>query len=117
MAALLLLPATALNAQETPAGVTPEAVAAGAELYKSQGCAVCHGDDGKGKPGMTSDLTDAEWGFAAGGSFDALVAVVRDGLTPAQTGGMPMPAGTTKNFTDEQVKSLAAYIWQLGGGG
>lgn len=125
MAALLLLPAVGQGAfsnpdarvtgpgQELPAGVTAEMIATGKELYQSAGCVVCHGADGAGKPGMSSSLSDGEWKFAEGGAYPALVKVVTDGLTPAQTGRVPMPTAAAKKLTQPQVEALAAYVWTL----
>lgn len=125
LTALLLMPVVGLGApsgvdlgvtdtsQELPEGVTAEKIATGEELFASQGCAVCHGAEGAGKPGMTGSLTDTEWKFAEGGTFAALVQVTKDGLTPAQTGGMPMPNAGSKKLTDAQVEALAAYVWRI----
>jgi mono/diheme cytochrome c family protein len=62
---------------------------------------------------MTSDLSDSEWKFADGGTFEALAKVIQGGLTTAQTGGMPMPAAASREMTDAQVNALAAYTWSL----
>ncbi|MDP2956475.1 MAG: cytochrome c [Longimicrobiales bacterium] len=124
VAALLLLPAIGPGAfsslgarmtgqQELPPGVTAEKIAMGKELFQTQGCVACHGADAKGKPGMTGSLTDSEWKFAEGGAFPALVKVTTEGLTPAQTGAMPMPNSAGKKLSVEQVEALAAYSWSL----
>ena len=125
VAALLFLPAVGLSTspslgtgvtglqQLLPAGVTPAKIATGAELFQAQGCIVCHGADAKGKPGMTGSLSDSEWKFAEGGAYPALLKIVNEGLTPAQTGRMPMPTAAAKKLTDPQVQALAAYVWSL----
>ena len=102
-----------VSQQELPPGVTAEKIAQGEELYASAGCVTCHGPDAKGKPGMTSDLTDSDWKFAEDGTFEALVKAIKDGLSPAETGGMPMPAAASRDLTDQQVEALAAYAWSI----
>ena len=96
---------------QQPEGVTEESIAAGAKLYSESGCQACHGAGGIGMAGMTKDLTQGEYAFVEGGTFDALVAVIKDGVPADKTGGMPMPAGA--NLTDEQARALAAYLWSL----
>ena len=103
-------------AQELPPGVTAEKIKMGEELYQSEGCVTCHGADSKGKPGMTSDNTDSEWKFAEGGTFEALVKTIKEGLTPPQAGGMPMPSAASRELTDAQVEALAAYAWSVSHG-
>lgn len=98
---------------ELPEGVTQEKIASGEKLYAETGCQVCHGKDAKGAPGMTADLTDGEWGFVEEGTYEALLAVITDGLTAERTGGLPMAPRGGKKLTDEQVQALAAYVWHL----
>ena len=102
------------SSQERPAAATPENIAMGKEVYTTAKCVTCHAAEGKGKSGMTTDMTNGEWKFAEGGSFDALVKVIKEGLTKAETGGpVAMPTAASKNLTDEQVTALAAYVWSL----
>jgi len=104
----------AASSQERPAAATPENIAMGKELYTSAKCVTCHGADGKGKSGMTTDMTNGEWKFAEGGAFDGLVKVITEGLAKAQTGGpVAMPTAASKDLTDAQVTALAAYVWSL----
>lgn len=73
-----------------------------ADLYKSK-CAMCHGPDGKGKMAGTKDLGSAE------------VQKMSDAdLTATLTNGKPpkMPAYKGK-LTDDQIKSLVAYVRTL----
>ena len=70
-----------------------------ADVYKSK-CAMCHGPDGKGKMAGTKDLGSAE------------VQKMSDAdLTATLNGGKPpkMPAYKGK-LTDDQIKSLVAYV-------
>ena len=106
---LALFVASPLVGQE----VTDEQVAAGAALYGGDGgCSICHGPDAKGVPGMTKDLTNGEWTAAEGGTLEALAGVIKDGLSAAETGGMPMPAAT---LDAAQIKAMAAYVRSLSG--
>lgn len=101
-----------LSAQEA-APVTPEMIAQGKTLYAgAAACQMCHGLAGKGT-GMTAPLTDTTWAYAEEGTLEAVAAVIRDGLTPAQTGKMPMPAASAKKLTEEQITALAAYVMSL----
>lgn len=104
-----------LTAQDAPtAEVTEEMVAAGAKLFAGDaGCKMCHGADAKGVKNMTGDLTDAEWKFAKGGTLEALVKVIKEGVSSQQSGGLAMP-GLGEKLTDEQAKAIAAYVLSLG---
>lgn len=99
---------------QVPEGVTPERIAEGKKLFAGEGeCATCHGEDAKGVPGMTDDLTDGEWSFAEKGAYAALVKVTTEGLSEEQTGGLPMPPRGGKKLSDGQIAALAAYVWSL----
>ncbi len=97
-----------------PAGVTAEMVKSGAPLYAGQGlCAVCHSQNGKGTPGLGPDLTDDEW-LHSDGSFDAIVAQILSGVDASKSkGGLAMAPKGGSSITDEQVRSVAAYVWSM----
>jgi len=79
----------------------------GASTYKAD-CAVCHGDDGKGKIEQGApNLTDVIWLY--GGSKEQIVESIRTG----RGGSMPAWAPRLDSTT---VKSLAVYVHSLGGG-
>ncbi len=91
------------------AGKASDATAAGrgAAVYKEQ-CALCHGDDGKGKIDQGApNLTDAIWLY--GGTKEQVVESIRTGR-----GGM-MPAWGPR-LDSTTLKSLAVYVHSLGGG-
>ena len=68
-------------------------------------CAACHGADGKGNPALGApNLTDKIW--LHGWGEQAIVAMVNNGKLNA------MPA-QDKLLTPEQIRVLAAYVWQL----
>ncbi|TCT06140.1 cytochrome-c oxidase, cbb3-type subunit III [Aquabacter spiritensis] len=88
-----------------PAG--EPAVARGAVVFKAN-CAVCHGDDAKGKVELGSkNLTDGIWLY--GGDKATIVQTIahgRGGVMPAW--GSRLPAST--------IKALTVYVHTLGGG-
>ena len=84
-----------------------EAVARAQPLFKEQ-CAVCHGDDGKGKREFGSpNLTDKEWLY--GGDRADIHAQIVNG----RGGVMPTWASRLDPVT---IKALAVYVHSLGGG-
>jgi mono/diheme cytochrome c family protein len=89
--------------------------ARGARLYQSQGCATCHGKDGrgsitlkdaKGYPVITRDLT-APWTFRGGNAPDQVWLRLTTGLAP---GPMPSFASTT---APKERWDLVNYILSL----
>jgi cytochrome c oxidase cbb3-type subunit 3 len=81
--------------------------APGVELYLNN-CAACHGDAGEGNYGVGAPaLNDQIWLY--GGSFDA----VRHSVYYARYGVMP---GFTNRLRDAEIRAVAAYVHQLGGG-
>ena len=88
--------------------VAPNAdLAAGKKVFADT-CAVCHGDDGKGKRELGApDLTDAIWLY---GSSKAAIA---QGIWNGRGGVMPAWAG---RLDDTTIKALAVYVHGLGGG-
>lgn len=84
-----------------------ESAARGALIFKEQ-CAVCHGDDGKGKIEQGApNLTDQIWLY--GNTMDAIVTSIRTG----RGGVMPAWEGRLDPVT---LKALAVYVHSLGGG-
>lgn len=84
-----------------------EAVKRGTVVFKEQ-CALCHGEDGKGKLDQGSpNLTDAIWLYG-GGKADIL-----ESIRTGRGGSMPAWAGRLDDMT---IKALAVYVHSLGGG-
>jgi len=82
-------------------------LAAGKKIF-ADNCAVCHGEDGKGKRELGApNLTDAIWLY--GSDKDALVASIWNG----RGGIMPAWAG---RLDDATIKALAVYVHSFGGG-
>jgi len=104
--------ALAQTPDSLPPGVTPAMVTQGKTLFQGVGlCAACHGPEGKG--GLGPDLTDTVWLHHDGG-FDALVRQITTGimLADSKTGQLMPPRGGGV-ITDEQIRSVAAYVWSL----
>ena len=77
-------------------------VSEAAALYKSSGCVLCHGADGKGNATMKEipNFSDPAWQTNA---QDAEMTTV------IKNGRPPMPAYKTR-LTDEQIKELISYL-------
>ncbi|MCV6584129.1 MAG: cytochrome-c oxidase, cbb3-type subunit III [Marinibacterium sp.] len=85
----------------------PSAVEAGAEVY-ADNCSVCHGDNGEGDVFQGApNLADAIWLY--GGDYDTLVETV----TYSRYGVMP---NWNSRLTEAQIRAVATYVHQLGGG-
>ncbi len=81
--------------------------AAGATLF-ADNCAACHGDNAQGdREQGAPNLTDALWLF--GGDKETIT----DTITNSRFGVMPSWQG---RITDAQIKQVAFYVHQLGGG-
>lgn len=80
---------------------------AGAETFLNE-CSACHGENGEGMRDLGApNLTDAIWLY--GGDRDTLIETVtysRNGVMPPWTG----------RLTEAQIRQVAAYVHQLGGG-
>jgi mono/diheme cytochrome c family protein len=110
-------PAPAAAPANLPAGVTQDMVTQGQQIFTSAGnCYTCHGVDGTGTA-LAPNLTDAEW-LNNNGTFDEIVSVIKTGVAQPKdkTHPAPMPAMGGAALTDDQVKSVAAYVWSRGGG-
>lgn len=93
-----------------PAGVTQEMVDEGQKLY-GQVCTACHGAGGTGSPAAPK-LTDSEW-IHISGQFPEIVTIVNNGVANPKQYPAAMPAKGGGNFTDEQVRQIAAYVYAL----
>ncbi|MDD7972126.1 cytochrome-c oxidase, cbb3-type subunit III [Roseinatronobacter alkalisoli] len=81
--------------------------AAGAELYEIN-CASCHGDGGEGDYFLGAPaLNNQVWLY--GGSFDA----IRETVYYSRFGVMP---GFENRLREAEIRAVAAYVHQLGGG-
>lgn len=84
-----------------------EMAAAGAETFTAE-CTACHGENAQGDAALGApNLTDAVWLF--GGDRETLIRTITDGRA-----GM-MPAWVER-LQPAQIRLIAAYVHQLGGG-
>ncbi|HTS40330.1 MAG TPA: cytochrome-c oxidase, cbb3-type subunit III [Xanthobacteraceae bacterium] len=82
-------------------------LAAGKAVYVAN-CAICHGENGKGKRELGApNLTDAIWLY--GPSREVII----DGLWNGRGGIMPAWSG---RLGDSTIKALTVYVHTLGGG-
>lgn len=82
-------------------------VAAGSETYAST-CSSCHGEAGLGEPALGApNLADAIWLY--GGSREKVI----ETITKARFGVMP---AWGERLSEAEVKAVALYVHQLGGG-
>jgi mono/diheme cytochrome c family protein len=101
---------TKIVATNLPAGVTQEMVDEGQTLFASP-CAGCHGPNAAGTPAAPA-LGDAEW-LNISGAYPEIVDIINTGVAqPKQFAGVMPPKGGGA-FSDEQVRSLAAYVYAL----
>ncbi len=84
------------------------ALATAGEQVFLDNCAACHGDTGAGDPFVGAPaLNNAIWLYGG----DA--ASIRETVTNARFGIMP---GFTNRLNEAQIRAVAAYVHQLGGG-
>lgn len=87
-------------------------------LFAEKGCSGCHGAEGEGMEAMgAAKLTDQAWRFDS--SVEGIKYTIAHGVNNAadpETRGAEMPAFEGKKLTDNQLKKLAVYVYQLGGG-
>ncbi len=89
-----------------PQGVPREVGEQGRELYL-RACVMCHGENGGGNA-LGPSLIDRQW-LEGNGSFDEIIAVVRDGVPTPKEFPVPMPPRGDGSFTDEQIRAVSAY--------
>jgi len=101
------------EAQATlPLGVTQAMVDKGNEIFHKSGlCYACHGPDAKGLVGP--NLTDDVW-LHSKGSYEEIVAQVMKGVPKEESkSGVPMPPKGGSSISDEDAKTVSAYVWSL----
>jgi mono/diheme cytochrome c family protein len=108
---------TAPNTIVPPAGATVQMVNEGRAIFNGGSCQACHGQSGTNGP-FCPDLTDNVW-LHGDGSYAEIIRIVTNGM-PVDSFKSPnsrpqfwmFPRGG-QNLTDDQVKSVAAYVWTL----
>ncbi len=78
-------------------------------------CAVCHGQDAKGTPGLAPDLTHGKW-LHGDGSYAFIVSIVQKGVANPKEAAAPMPPMGGATLTPEQLHAVAAYVYSLSRG-
>lgn len=89
-----------------PPGVPREVGEQGRELYL-RACVMCHGENGGGNA-LGPSLIDRQW-LEGNGSFEEIMAVVRNGVPEPKEFPVPMPPRGDGSFTDEQIRAVSAY--------
>jgi cbb3-type cytochrome c oxidase subunit III len=85
-------------------------VEAGAQSFGTV-CSACHGPGGAGTAAAPK-LADNTW-LHISGSFDEIVQIIHSGVPNPMEAPAPMPPLGGGNFSDEQVRQIAAYVFAL----
>ena len=112
----------------TPVALRSDAAAVerGGYLFRSRGCADCHGadgagrvviDDGKGMLIRSPDITPAANGVVAAYAPVDWVRTIRHGVKRDGRPVMIMPSEEYNRFVDADLAALVAYVRQLAPGG
>ncbi len=97
--------------------LTAEQLAEGKVLYDTNGCAACHGPDGRGDGPLAPVLTPRPRDFASPAAFKgprtmvAVAGVIARGIPSTPT---PMPAYSHLDLAS--CRQLAGYVLSIGGG-
>jgi len=87
-------------------------------LFQEKGCFACHGPGGTGMQALGApNLTDAIWRFG-GGEVEEVRYTIRHGVNSAddpKSRSAEMP-GWSDRLGETEIKKLAVYVHQLGGG-
>lgn len=100
------------HAQTSSSGdsASPAAIDAGRKIFHGQGnCITCHGSSLEGTP-IAPTLMAHDWKDAKGGTYEAIVGVVMNGVSG--TAMVSHPSG----ISDDDVKKVAAYVWAVSHG-
>jgi mono/diheme cytochrome c family protein len=108
--------ATKLVATNLPAGVTQAMVDEGQQAYGTV-CVACHAANGTGSA-VAPALNDNRW-INISGEYPEIVQVITNGVPVPKEHPGPMPPKGGGNFTDPQIRAIAAYVYALShqGGG
>ena len=100
-----------------PQGATVQMVRDGEAMFNGGSCQACHGIGGKNGP-YGPDLTDGTW-LQIGGTYPEIIAIITTGVpadrfkSPASRPQFWMFPRGGQSLTDEQIRSVAAYVWTL----
>lgn len=118
IAAMLASPVLAQDAEDaTSESVTPEQILAGSNLFNGGTCIICHAIAGKGSGTRAPDLSDVEW-LHSQGDLDGILQTIISGVPQQSIKAVkprpfPMNPKGGLNVSDEQMASVAAYVWAL----
>lgn len=111
---MMALAAAPLAAQE--AAPDSATIARGKAIFEGRGlCYSCHGKNGEGMLGPTTQLNagKAEW-LHSDGSVAGILAVVKSGIDGGKSkSGQVMPPLGGARLNDDQAAQVAAYVWAL----
>ena len=101
-----------VDASILPEGVTVAMVQEGQEIFHGAGiCYTCHTQGGVGGP-LAPDLTDETW-LNTDGEYASIIELVNTGVPqPREHPGAMLPRAGMP-LTDDQVASVAAYVYAL----
>lgn len=97
-------------AASLPQGVGFAEVEEGQRLFAT--CATCHGFDGGGTQ-LGPSLRDGVH-LHTDGSLEGITEVIRSGVADPEEFEIPMPAMGGGDYTAEELRALAAYVYLLG---
>ena len=112
---IALLPACGGNSTTAEIALPP-AAAEGRDLYRSKGCAACHGSDADGGvapplAGLFGSEVSLQSGEQVIADRDYLVESILDPSAELVDGyNLPMPA---TNLSDDEIDAIVAYIEEL----
>ena len=112
------MPATDSRVQQAlPDGVTEEMVEEGRTLFASDAlCFTCHAT-GEGVPNLGPNLTDDTWlNIEDPTSYDAFIELINTGVPAPKEHMIPMVPRAGSPIDDDQVRSVAAFVWTLANG-
>lgn len=99
---------------DLPPGVTAEMVNEGQRLFGTV-CVACHGPAGTGTQ-LAPALNNQDW-IHINGEYEEILEITRSGVMQPQEHPTPMPPMGGGNFDDEQLRAIAAYVYNISHGG
>jgi len=119
-----MMPAQSAMVTEAEANKLADAILAGKvasePLFTEKGCIGCHGPDAKGvQPIGSANLTDGIWRFQAADQKASVLYTILHGVndpSDPKTRTAVMPTFANSKLSETDIKKLAVYVHQLGGG-
>lgn len=99
------------GARALPGGVSAAMAEEGQALFEET-CVVCHGPDAGGTQ-LGPSLVDDEW-INISGEFEEIVRLIHTGVEEPEEHPVPMPPLGGGDYTEEEIRALAAYVYSLG---